>query len=195
MESWFIDPRISADLQELKRQQVARCGDYQPKSLWLTCRDKAVDRIVERVSTLEGAFVLRRPCDDGLGGGSRQRWPGQVIAHAVNVLHVAEIVICGHSACEMTNTMRASDGTPSRKKIEPIVQRAERHLERIRSGQEFVIDQLASLHEMPAVQEAIAAGKLTVQGGFYIAESGAYLRYDGRCRAFRPIDGAAPPTG
>jgi len=195
MESWFIDPRVERDLRELNQQQTAWGGELRPQALWLTCRDKIVDRFVERVSTLEGAFVLRRSCDDDLGGGSLQRWPVQVIAHAIQVLHVSEIVICGHSGCEATHARRTPDRALVPQGSEPIFRRVQRHLQRIKHGQEFVIDQLASLHEMPAVRQAIAVGRLTLQGAFYIAESGAYLRYDAVSRAFRPIDGASPSTG
>jgi len=195
MESWFIDPRVERDLRELNQQQAAWGGDSRPQALWLTCRDKIVERIVERVSTLEGAFVLRRSCDDSLGTGSLERWPGQVIAHAIQVLHVPEIVICGHSGCDATHSRRTPYRAPAPQGGEPIVRRVQRHLQRIKRGQDLVINQLTSLHEMPAVREAIAAGRLTLQGAFYIAESGAYLRYDGVSRAFRPIDGASPPTG
>lgn len=139
--------------------------------------------------------MLRRSCEDDLGGRSPQRWPVEVIAYAIQMLRVSEIIICGHSGCETIPAQRAPHEAPGSQSRTPIVQRVERHLQRIKNEQESVVDQLTSLQEMPPVRAAIAAGGLTLQAVFYIAESGAYLRYDEVSRAFRPAAGTSPSTG
>lgn len=195
MESWVVDPRVERDLRELNRQQAARGGEFRPQALWLACRDKVVDRVVERISTVEGTFVLRRSCDDGLGGGNFQRWPVAVIRHAIEVLQVPEIVICGHSGCETTSDGRTPIGVPFPQRSAPILRRVERRLRQIRSAQDFVVQQLASLHQMPAIREALAGGRLTLHGVFYLADSGSYLRYDAVAGRFLPVEGGLPTVG
>ncbi|MFK0219638.1 carbonic anhydrase [Streptomyces vinaceus] len=181
------------DVFPTKAELFARLATtHRPPTLFIGCSDARV--VPELITQREPGelFVIRTagnlvpahpgdPVDDaGVGGADGVR---ASIEYAVAVLGVADIVVCGHSACgAMTALAEGQDLTEL-----PAVARWLRHAAPAAAAQRRepgaliranVAAQLANLATHPAVARALSAGVLTLHGWVYDIPTGAVERVE-----------------
>lgn len=175
------------DVFPAKAELFARlAADHRPRTLFIGCSDARV--VPELITQREPGelFVIRT------AGNLVPAHPGAVdgadgicasIEYAVAVLGVADIVVCGHSACgAMTALAEGRDLAEL-----PAVARWLRHAApaadaaRREPGaliRANVAAQLTNLATHPAVARALGAGALTLHGWVYDIPTGAVERVE-----------------
>lgn len=194
-----------------------------PDTLFITCADS---RVVPNLifQTEPGDMFLCRnagnivPPHGVLPGGV-----SATIEYAVEVLHVRDIVICGHSDCGAVKAAIPPDGTgrapglgsrhhlshlpltaqwlgfiePAWKFLEPDIPAGDAcalHTALIHAN---VIAQLENLKTHPEVARGVAHQTLQVHGWYYDILTGAVAAWDQQKRRFVPLEAVAaqPPAG
>lgn len=191
--------RFRRDVFPKRRELFEGLADaQQPKALFLTCADS---RIVPSMITQTGPgelFVERNPgniapiySDEAVGVSAS-------IEYAVTALKTPHAIVCGHSDCgavkgilhpESVADMPAVArwlryGREARRRLDaqgPDASEAERlrHLTELN-----VLVQMEHLATHPAVQQALAVGRLTIHGWVYEIETGEVRAYDPARGAF-----------
>lgn len=114
------------------------------------------------------------------------------VEYALHVLHVQNIIICGHSNCGGCSALYLEDEsfskTPHVKKWLELLEPAKRKVLALRpdtqakrlwmTEQINIEKQLENLFTYPGVQELYLRGELAVSGWYYIIETGEVFSYD-----------------
>ncbi len=110
----------------------------------------------------------------------------ELIEWAVREARVKTIVLLGHSL----------GGVPADLVSYPPTQHANRLLgnviqaqQRLADAKDHLAENITDLREIPIVAEALSRKTLETHGLFYIAESGAFVRYDVQAKTFVPMAG------
>ena len=125
------------------------------------------------------------------------------IEYAVEVLHVKEAILCGHSDCgAITAALKGQDleNLPKASRWLSHVQAAFHHRQplNLADGQSAelaslirgnVVAQLANLRAQPSVSRAIEQGRVTVHGWYYDILTGRIEQYDEKTGQFLPLVG------
>lgn len=198
--------RFRRDVFPQRRAQFESLADIQrPKALFLTCADS---RVVPSMITQTGPgelFVERNPgniapiySNDVAVGVSAS------IEYAVTALKTAHVIICGHSDCgavkgilhpeavaEMPAVARwLSYCNEARQRLGAEASATDEE-ERLRRLTELnVLVQMEHLATHPAVQQALADGRLAIHGWVYEIETGEVRAYDPARGAFVPFPDA-----
>ncbi|HIU64263.1 MAG TPA: carbonic anhydrase [Candidatus Avacidaminococcus intestinavium] len=121
------------------------------------------------------------------------------IEYAVKHLDVERIIVCGHSNCggcsACLNGERDLFGMPHTKKwlelAEPVRERvlnspyaSDRGFAEWMMEQENVLEQLKHLLTYPFIAERVSNGTLTLEGWYYVIETGEIFTYDRKNQAF-----------
>lgn len=181
---------------------------HQPDALFITCADSHLNPHV-LTQTLPGdLFILRNlgnllPPYDTIQGGE-----ASTIEFAVEVLHVRDVIVCGHSHCVALDALLEPDQIaelPATSRwltlAEPVRSLIERHYADLSpeakqnvAVQENVLLQLETLRNHPGVRRRLQAGELTLHGWVYRRETGVAYAYDPDSGQFLPIEqaGGAP---
>lgn len=177
---------------EARYRKLAAEGQ-KPGTLFIGCSDS---RVVPSLITNSGPgdlFVVRNvgnivprfEVDEGHHGVSA------AIDYAVDVLHVRDIVVCGHSHCgaiqalyepppgASTNLRRWLELAAQAKVDEPVSEEMLR-----RTEQRSVVVQLDRLMTFPNVRARVEAGKVALHGWHYMIEDGAMYILDVRSGEF-----------
>jgi len=167
----------------------------KPHTLFIACSDsRVIPSLITK--TLPGElFIIRnigniippwRVTSDYVATTS-------AIEYAVNILHVENIVVCGHSNCGACETLfyenNELDAIPSVKKwlelIAPVKEKVEKviasdnpNAKEWLAEQINVVEQLEHLLTYPYIKEKYQKGSLTIQGWHYIIETGEVYNYD-----------------
>lgn len=167
----------------------------KPGTLFIGCSDS---RVVPSVITDSGPgdlFVVRNvgnivpsyEVDEGHHGVSA------AIDFAVDVLHVKDIVVCGHSHCGAIRALYEPPGNASRNlsrwlelagpaKVEgPMDDDLLR-----RTEQRSIVVQLDRLMDFPNVRAGVEAGEIALHGWHYLIEDGQVLILDVETGEFSP---------
>jgi carbonic anhydrase len=226
---------LAQGVQKFRRSYYRRKRDnfsklirdgQSPHTLFITCADS---RIVPEALTQSGPgdiFVLRNVGNMVPAYGSNHEVSsiGSAIEYAIDVLNVANIVVCGHShcgACAALYNPQLEQSLPitSRwmeqgKNVKSIVLsnlvKADlrkntlntvfashvRREEVLRATERaMVVQHLENLETYPAVINAVASGRLGLHGWYYIIESGEVEQFDRQQFAFVPVrHDFAPPA-
>lgn len=178
-----------------------------PDCLFFACADS---RVVPNLfaSTEPGdLFVVRNvgnlvpPCD-AQGRSMTDRSEGAAIEFALNVLHVRDIVVCGHSECGAIRAMMAGDiptHSPNLREWLDVGQNTLKHPKSVGEGlaehnqlsQINVLQQLEHLQSYPAVHQGLQNGSLNLHAWWFDLANAEVLSFDHKQGAFTPI-GAAP---
>ena len=195
--------RFRRDVFPQRQAQFESLADaQQPKALFLTCADS---RVLPAMITQTGPgelFVERNP------GNLAPIYSGDVavgvsasIEYAVTALKTPHVIICGHSDCgavkgilhpEAVADMPAVArwlryGDEARRRLESQAPGAEEE-ERLRRLTELnVLVQMEHLATHPAVQQALAEGRLAIHGWIYEIETGEVRAYDPARGVFVPF--------
>ncbi len=173
----------------------------QPKALFLTCADS---RIVPSMITQTGPgelFVERNP------GNIAPIYSGEAVGvsasieYAVTALKIRHVIVCGHSDCGAVKGMLHPDtvaempamarwlryGNTARSRLDSQAMEAgeEEHLRRLTELN--VLVQMEHLATHPAVQRALADGRLAIHGWVYEIETGEVRAYDPAGGTFVPF--------
>ncbi|MGW0731927.1 carbonic anhydrase [Streptomyces sp. NPDC002851] len=181
-------------------EEFSRLADGQsPHALFITCSDSRVIPSLITGARPGELFELRTagnivPCYDG------PHPAGEVatIEYAVEVLGVADIVVCGHSHCgavgarvrgEDLSAVPAVAGWLGSQLPDELSELGEDGSGAAVAGavQRNVREQLERLREYPCVAERLEAGQLRLHGWFYAVDTGLVLSHQPSVDAFLPL--------
>ncbi|MCX4920026.1 carbonic anhydrase [Streptomyces sp. NBC_00687] len=143
-----------------------------PRALFITCSDPRVVPALITGSRPGDLVELRTyggliPSHDKAGAAE-----ARTIAHAVEKLEVSDIVVCGHSRCDVVD---AAVG----KKYPPSIQTV--------AGQWHTLTQLDALSDYPHLIARVAGRSLRLHAWFYDVDTGDVFHYTPRANAFLPL--------
>lgn len=171
-----------------------------PEALFVTCSDSRVQPAVFTGARPGQLFELRTagnavpPCTAEHATGE-----AATIEYAVRVLHVPEIVVCGHSHCGAVGARVRGDDLAAAPAVDrwlaaQLAPAAELAADDDRAAADLTVAvqrhvrvQLARLRGYPCVAERLAAGRLTLRGWFYAVDTGQVSELDARTDAFLPL--------
>lgn len=180
-------------------EQLANAGQ-RPETLFIACSDsRLVPNLITGAAPGE-LFIVRNignivPTDDLAGGTAAS------IEFAVEVLEVANIIVCGHTRCGAMEAVLApekTEGLPRVKKwlaqgqrLREIVTERYAHLsgpDRITAAvEENVLVQLENLRAFPFIHRRLEAGTLRMNGWVFKIETGEVFDFDPASGQFVPI--------
>ena len=191
--------RFRRDVFPQRQAQFESLADaQQPKALFLTCADS---RIVPSMITHTGPgelFVERNPGNIAPVYSGEAVGVSASIEYAITALKTPHVVICGHSDCgavkgilhpEVVADMPAVArwlryGNEARRRLDARAPDAGEE-ERLRHLTELnVLVQMEHLATHPAVQQALADGRLAIHGWVYEIETGEVRAHDSARGAF-----------
>lgn len=176
-----------------------------PDTLFFTCSDSRVDPNLITQSKPGELFIVKNvgniipACDSFY----RKTCTGAAIEFAINMLNVANIVVCGHSSCGAIKAMLGDEkdlaGMDNLKEwINTLNAVKERSIEKTESlayddlvstaEQEHIKAQLEHLKTYPLVRKALAEGKVTLHGWHYEIGTGTIHCYNEAKDAFDRIN-------
>lgn len=180
-----------------RREYVAGSRDFlsklasehqSPDTLYIGCADSRVIPELLTSSAPGELFVVRNIANLVPDAARADASVGAALEYAVQALHVAHIVVCGHYGCGGVKAM--IDGVPPKMPelatwlrdaavLNSAANNAELAAEaRWRQAvEENVLDQLANLPTYPCVRDALDAGRLTLHGWVYDLQ-GSLTVYD-----------------
>lgn len=191
------------------RELFARLAEagQKPETLFITCSDsRVVPNLITSAAPGE-LFIIRNignivPEVDLAGGTAAS------IEYAVEVLEVANIVVCGHTHCGAVRAILAPQSVEHLPRVKRWLAQGERlrsivasryaelpEKERLTAAiEENVLVQLENLRLFPFIARRLEAGKLRLSGWLFNLETGHVCDYDPRQGQFVPmIAGADDP--
>jgi carbonic anhydrase len=126
------------------------------------------------------------------------------IEYALLVLHVENIVVCGHSNCGGCKALFLDEAElnkiPHTKKWLELVSNAKLMAESLTKElddkndiewlveQENIVEQMNHLLSYPMVEERYRKGSLNIYGWYYVIETGTVYNYNSREKIFEKIE-------
>jgi carbonic anhydrase len=182
--------------QEPALAELAR--GQSPGALWIGCSDSRV--IPEEITDADPGdlFVLRNIANVVPPCGTNNT-VGSIIEFAVLRLHVAHIIVCGHTGCGGIAALHDEPDPETEPHLGHWIEllrpaadavaalglpEDEREAATVRAN---ILLQRDNLLTYPCVQAATAAGTLSVSAALYTLESGEVLAFDDVDRAWVPL--------
>ncbi|MBW8484385.1 carbonic anhydrase [Actinomadura parmotrematis] len=169
-------------------------GGQSPLALFITCSDS---RVIPSLFTgaRPGELFELRTAGNIVPRYRLDRPSGEAatIEFAVEVLGVADIVVCGHSHCGAVGAMTRGDdlsAVPALREwlaTSTPLPGAAPGGEAADAAQRHVLNQTARLLEYPGLRERVAGGRLGLHAWYYRVHTGAVLAHDPGARAFLPL--------
>jgi len=183
-------------------EQLAK--EQRPQVLFITCSDSRINPNLITQTEPGELFILRNagniipPFGSGSGGEAA------TIEYAVSVLHVADIIVCGHSACGAMHGLMNEESLVDVPAVKEWCKHAEatrriinenyKHL----SGparttaaiEENVLVQLEHLRTHPSVAAAANRNGIRLHGWVYKLETGQVFQYEAESGQFEQIRAA-----
>jgi carbonic anhydrase len=196
--------RFLAEVFPKRRDQYKLLSDRQaPEWLFITCSDSRVvpDLIL---GTGPGDLFITRNAGNVVPVQSHDvDGVTATIEYAVEVLKVKGAILCGHSDCGALKAAVNQTGLEKMPKAkrwlshvdaafqhrQPLNPADGEHAELASLIRGNVVAQLANLKAQPAVQHAVAEGRLTVHGWYYDILSGRIEEYDEAAGGFVKLTG------
>jgi carbonic anhydrase len=177
----------------------------KPYALFLTCGDSRIEPSLLTGTEPGQIFVERTPGNivpiyaDSVSVGVSAS-----IEYAIAVLGVADVIVCGHSACGAMKGLLHPDvleKLPATarwlKYAQPAVQLLEQECRGVdesdrlkRLAQLNVLEQMAHLHTHPTVEERFKRGSLGIHGWYYEIHTGTVEAFNPSTREFEPWPGS-----
>ncbi len=164
-------------------------GGQKPHTLFITCADSRIDPALITQSDPGEIFVHRSPRNLVPEFGDATTSEAASIEYAVQVLGVADIVVCGHSQCGAVAGLANPESIWGLDHVANWLEhaneatRAAKHFERdfddsltVLSGGN-VVAQLDNLLGCPFVKERVASKSLSLHGWVYVIETGDICVY------------------
>ena len=185
-------------------RKLSREGQ-NPHTLFITCSDSRVLAELITQSQPGDLFVVKNVGNivppASVTGSTNST--AAAIEFAVEVLQVADIVVCGHSQCGAMDALMKPGPPPASmpnldewlrvaQPVRQIIQRQYQHLthdtERATAAaEENVLFALENLHSYPAVQRRLADGSLHLHGWFFKIASAELFAFDPELNQFVPL--------
>lgn len=179
-----------------------------PETLFITCSDSRIDPCLITQTKPGDLFILRNAGNLIPAYQAPHGAESGTIEYAVDVLHVKDIVVCGHSHC---GAMQGLLHPASIRHLPAVSGWLDHGAATARivgacypdlSGQELltatikenVLVQLSHLMTHPAVAAKLATGALHLHAWLYEFESGQVFAYDAQARHYRPLSPDVPPA-
>ncbi|WEV27214.1 carbonic anhydrase [Streptomyces sp. 71268] len=202
MKSLIDHARTFRDQLHQRADLAALAAGQSPEALFITCSDSRVVPSLITGARPGGLFELRTA--GNIVPEYRPDHPSgetATIEYAVEVLGVADIVVCGHSHCGAVGALvRGEDLTAvpavsnwlshaahSPTGPEGPLEPGDHGPEVARPVQAHVLAQLERLRGYPCVERRLAAGTLGLHGWFYEVHTGAVLEHRSSDDAFLPL--------
>ncbi len=176
-----------------------------PHSLFITCSDSRVLAELVTHSQPGDLFVVKN-VGNIVPPANMPGSPGSTAAaieFAVSVLHVNDIVVCGHSQCGAMSALLADAPTEPAlphltewlnliAPVRDIIQKNYTHLNdkarrETAAAEENVLFALENLHTYVCVQAGLANGSLRLHGWFFKIATAELFAYDPETKQFQPI--------
>ena len=185
-------------------RNLARQGQ-NPHTLFITCSDSRVLAELITQSQPGDLFVVKNvgnivPPATVTGSTNST---AAAIEFAVEVLHVADIVVCGHSQCgameALMNPRPPDQAMPSLYQwlrvadtVRRIIEKQYQHLttnaaRTTAAAEENVLLALENLHSYPSVQQRLAEGTLHLHGWFFKIATAELFAFDPELNQFVPL--------
>ncbi|MFE6775375.1 carbonic anhydrase [Streptomyces sp. NPDC057702] len=202
MKSLIDHARTFHDQLHRRADLAALAAGQSPEALFITCSDSRVIPSLITGARPGGLFELRT-AGNIVPEYRAERPSGETatIEYAVEVLGVADIVVCGHSHCgavgalvrgedlaavpAVSNWLTQATHSPTgpHGPLEP----GDHGPEVALPVQAHVLAQLERLRGYPCVARRLAAGTIGLHGWFYEVHTGAVLAHEASSDAFRPL--------
>ncbi|MFF5757481.1 carbonic anhydrase [Streptomyces longwoodensis] len=158
-----------------------------PRAMFIACSDARLVPALITAARPGDLFELRTyggvipPYEAEAPGGE-----SLTIEYAVNELNVSDIIICGHSHCDvvsaaMHDNLAASGVKGTEEDLAPLTG------DLTAAGHWHVLAQLDALSGYPSVAARLADRSLHLNAWFHEIETGATLHYHPRASAFLPL--------
>ncbi|MGL4551229.1 MAG: carbonic anhydrase [Gemmataceae bacterium] len=169
----------------------------QPLALFITCADSRISPDLLAQTQPGELFHLRNagnivPPYGTVGGGE-----DATIEFAVKYLQVRDIILCGHAKCGAMYGLLEPEGLATLPAVARWIEHSKEVLPRVKDGSPEerlrqtielnVLAQLEHLRTHPAVQAALDARTLRLQGWVYDFEKGEVAVYDALKGHFVPL--------
>ena len=172
-----------------------------PQALFITCSDSRIQPNLLTQTEPGDLFVVRNAGNIIPPYSPQGCSEAGTVEYAVEVLGVADIVVCGHSHCGAMKALLDPEppkgmpavtawlghAEPTRRVMQTVY--AERPAdERLNVAiQENVLQQMVNLRTHPSVAAHLAAGKLRLHAWVYKITTGEIFAYDPETGQFRPL--------
>lgn len=189
--------RAFRDRAAAHAEEFGRLADGQsPQALFISCSDsRVIPSLITGASPGE-LFELRTA-----GGIIPDHRPGKpsseaaTIEYAVEVLGVADIVVCGHSHCGAVGAMVRREDLSAVPAVRDWLESASPPPVFVDPSapdiagavQEHVLRQLDRLRGYPCVARRLSEGRLRLHGWFYAIDTGTVLASQPHDDVFRPL--------
>jgi carbonic anhydrase len=186
--------RFQKDIFSSQERFFQRLVDGQkPLALFITCSDSRIDPNMLTQTKPGELFIMRNAGNIVPPYGAHSCGEAATIEYAVSVLHVSDIIICGHSHCgamsallkpEMVADLPAVRGWLSHAEATArIIKENYGHLADANARltatvEENVLVQLESLRTHPSVAATLARKEIKLHGWVYKLETGQVFAYD-----------------
>jgi carbonic anhydrase len=179
-----------------------------PEALFITCSDSRLLPNMMTNSKPGQLLILRNaaniiPTYDQLQGGE-----AATIEFALRVLHIKDIIICGHSRCGGINALAHPERTEALPALRKWLSLAEQTRQIILKNyadldeeafistltQENVLVQIENIKTHPAVADSLAKGELRLHAWVYKVETGEVFAFNAQHEQFLPIGNGADYT-
>lgn len=202
--------KFRENLTPEKRETFSRLALGQsPDTLLVTCSDSRVAPNVFASTDPGDLFVVRnvgnlvpRCEENGLTGSDESE--AAAIEFAVSLLHITDIIVCGHSECGAMQAILKGRSQVTQPHLQSWLRHGEQALERLRSkggpdqslsphnqlSQLSVLLQLENLMSHPLVAEQVKKGKLRLHGWWFDIAQATVHAYEQENSRFTPIDEA-----
>jgi len=178
----------------------------QPDTLMITCSDSRIAPNLLLQTKPGDIFVLRNAGNIIPPYGTACGGEAATVEYALGVLHIKNVIVCGHSHCGAMQNLMNPDLENKYPSVHAWITHAEatRRIIEARFGhlpaaslrslvvEQNVLVQIENLRTHPAVKEGLARGDLNLFGWSYRIETGDILAYDAHAGRFLPITDQPP---
>lgn len=195
---------LANDYLEMKRLFRKIGKSQKPHTLFIGCSDsRIVPNLITR--TLPGElFVIRNIANLVPIYRESQEYLSttSAVEYAVQMLHVENIIVCGHSNCGGCKAIFMSEketaDIPHTRRWLELMGRVKEQIEAqnvqdevkrdLMTEQLNIVEQMNHLLTYPYIKERFEQGKIQILGWYYIIETGEVFNYDTEKRAFIKIE-------
>lgn len=201
MQSLIDNARLFPERVADRRTDLVRLAEGQrPEALFITCSDS---RVVPALITGAGPGELFELRTAGnivpVHHAERVTAEAATIEYAVEVLEVANVIVCGHSHCGAVGALLRADDLPALPTVRRWLSHTEPH-DPVRDAvtdadgpaitsavQRHVLTQLDRLRTHPSIAARVDEGRLALHAWFYAIDTGVVSAHRPDAGAFLPL--------
>ncbi|MFO0973865.1 MAG: carbonic anhydrase [Phycisphaerae bacterium] len=181
---------------------AALSSSQQPAALFVTCSDSRIHPDLITQSSPGDLFILRNPGNLIPAYSPGPASTDATIEFAIDVLHIAHIIVCGHSDCGAMKALLNRDDTRHLPAVTAWLEHAESTLRVLAASVDSPADplerldkasrinvmlQLDNLRTHPSVAAALQRGELQLHAWHYDIPTGEVTEFDAATSQFVPV--------